>query len=107
LRISSITRAKIVLPPSFKSSRATDVITVCFNFIAATASPTRRGSSQSTKPFGRPGATAQNPQRRVHSSPRIMIVAVPRAQQWPRFGQRASLAHGDETLLAQQRFRVA
>ena len=29
-------------------------------------------------------------QRRVHSSPRIMIVAVPRAQQCPRFGQRAS-----------------
>ena len=35
-------------------------------------------------------ATAQKPQRRVHSSPRIMMVAVPRSQQWPRFGQRAS-----------------
>ena len=89
-RISRMTIAKMVLPPSFRSSRATEVMTVCRSPIAATASPTRRGSSQSTQPLGLPGATAQKPQRRVHSSPRIMIVAVPRSQQWPRFGQRAS-----------------
>ena len=40
--------AKMVLPPSARSSRATDVITVCRSAMAATASPTRRGSSQST-----------------------------------------------------------
>ena len=90
LRISSIVCAKIVLPPSFRSSRHTEVITVWRSFIAWTLSPTRRGSSQSTYPLGRPGATAQKPQRRVHISPRIMMVAVPRSQQWPRFGQRAS-----------------
>ena len=73
-----------------RSSRATEVITVWRRFMPATASPTRRGSSQSTKPLGLPGATAQKPQRRVHRSPRIMMVAVPRAQQCPRLGQRAS-----------------
>ena len=40
--------------------------------------------------MGFPGGTAQKPQRRVHRSPRIITVAVPRAQQWPRLGQCAS-----------------
>ena len=85
-----MTAAKIVLPPSARSSRATEVMTVCRSPIAATASPVRRGSSQSIQPFGFPGGTAQKPQRRVHRAPRIMMVAVPRDQQWPRLGQCAS-----------------
>ena len=36
------------------------------------------------------GVDAQNPQFRVHTLPRIMKVAVPRAQHSPMFGQRAS-----------------
>ena len=39
---------------------------------------------------GRPVFTAQKPQARVHTSPRIMNVAVPRLQHSPRLGQWAS-----------------
>ncbi len=39
---------------------------------------------------GSPVLTAQKPQARVQTSPRIMKVAVPRFQQSPMFGQRAS-----------------
>ena len=55
----------------------------------ATASATRRGSSQSSA-IGRPVATAQKPQLRVQTLPRIMKVAVRCAQHSPMFGQRAS-----------------
>src|SRR6185503_13237834 len=50
------------------------------------ASATRCGSSQSTA-SGRPVATAQNPQLRVHTLPRIMKVAVPAPQHSPILGQ--------------------
>src|SRR3954464_2596922 len=56
----------------------------------ATERATRAGSSGSFH-VGLPVLTLQNPQRRVHVSPRIMKVAVPRSQQSPMFGQAASL----------------
>ena len=56
----------------------------------ATERATRSGSSGSFH-VGLPVLTLQNPQRRVHVSPRIMNVAVPRSQQSPMFGQAASL----------------
>ena len=74
-RIARIVSAKIREPPSGRSSRATLVTTTCSSRIAPTASATRRGSSSSNH-VGRPVFTAQNPQARVHVSPRIMIVAV-------------------------------
>ena len=48
-----------------------------------------RGSSGSFQ-VGLPVLTLQKPQRRVHVSPRIMNVAVPRSQHSPMFGQAAS-----------------
>src|SRR3954469_12249553 len=48
-----------------------------------------RGSSASGG-SGRPRATSQNGQRRVHTSPRIMKVAVPLPKHSPMFGQEAS-----------------
>ena len=56
----------------------------------ATERATRAGSSGSFH-VGLPVCTWQNPQRRVHVSPRIMNVAVPRSQQSPMLGQAASL----------------
>src|SRR5437588_6899961 len=84
-RIAVITRAKWLAPPSFRSSRATAVITTCFNFILRTASATRCGSSSSSA-NGFAVVTAQNPQARVHRSPEIMKVAVPWLQHSQRFG---------------------
>src|SRR5919199_107312 len=55
----------------------------------ATERATRAGSSGSQK-VGLPVLTLQNPQRRVHVSPRIMKVAVPRSQHSPMLGQAAS-----------------
>ena len=55
----------------------------------ATERATRSGSSGSFQ-VGLPVLTLQNPQRRVHVSPRIMNVAVPRSQQSPTLGQAAS-----------------
>ena len=51
--------------------------------------PRCSGSSGSAG-FGRPCATSQNGQRRVHRSPRIMNVAVPLPKHSPMFGQAAS-----------------
>src|SRR5205085_5503037 len=85
LRIAVMTRAKWFAPPSCKSSRATAVITTCFNFIRVTASATRSGSS-SSKANGFAVGTAQNPHARVQRSPAIMKVAVPWLQHSQRFG---------------------
>ncbi len=82
--------AKIEAPPSGWSSRFTDVTTAWRSPMRATASATRRGSSGSGGRPGRPVLTAQKPHARVHTSPRIMNVAVPRLQHSPRFGQCAS-----------------
>src|SRR5437660_11745066 len=78
-------RAKLFAPPSLRSSRATAVITTCFNFIRRTASATRCGSSSSSAK-GLAVVTAQNPQARVQRSPAIMKVAVPWLQHSHRFG---------------------
>src|SRR5690349_4160056 len=77
--------AKCLAPPSFRSSRATAVMTTCFNFIRLTASATRCGSSFSNA-NGFAVVTAQNPQARVQRSPAIMKVAVPWLQHSQRFG---------------------
>ena len=55
----------------------------------ATLRATRAGSSGSFH-VGLPVLTLQKPQRRVHVSPRIMKVAVPRCQHSPMFGHAAS-----------------
>ena len=55
----------------------------------ATDRATRAGSSGSFH-VGLPVFTLQKPHRRVHVSPRIMNVAVPRSQQSPTFGHAAS-----------------
>src|SRR4029077_3024002 len=85
LRIAVIVRAKCSAPPSLRSSRATAVITTCFNFIRHTASATRCGSSCSNSK-GFAVVTAQNPHARVQRSPAIMKVAVPWLQHSQRFG---------------------
>src|SRR5437762_4533301 len=84
-RIALIVRAKCSAPPSFRSSRATAVITTCFNFTRRTASATRCGSSSSSA-NGFAVVTAQNPHARVQRSPAIIIVAVPWLQHSQRFG---------------------
>src|ERR1700730_188363 len=67
--------AKILAPPRLSSSRFTLVTTACLRPSVATASATRRGSSQSIG-CGLPLGTAQKPQRRVQISPNSMKVAV-------------------------------
>src|ERR1700752_1351157 len=64
-------------------------MTACLRPIRATLRATRSGSSGSFQ-VGLPVLTLQNPHRRVHVSPRIMNVAVPRCQHSPMFGQAAS-----------------
>ena len=66
----------------------TDVMTTWRKPRRAQASATRAGSSSATA-SGLPRFTAQNPQGRVHVSPRIMKVAVRRVQHSERLGQRA------------------
>src|SRR5687768_13558468 len=75
-----------MLPPSFNSSRSTEVNTACFTFIRVMASATRCGSSQSTA-SGLPVATAQKPQLLVQTLPKIIKVAVPSPQHSPILGQ--------------------
>src|SRR5690606_22637750 len=86
LRIASIVSAQIIEPPSFRSSRSTEVITQCFTPISLTEVATRFGSSTSTG-RGLPVATAQNEQERVQILPRIIKVAVPAPQHSLIFGQ--------------------
>jgi hypothetical protein len=88
-RMRRMVIAKRVAPPSGSSSRFTEVITTWERPMARTASATRLGSSQSME-RGRPVRTAQKRQERVHTSPRIMKVAVPCPQHSPMLGQRAS-----------------
>src|SRR6058998_2447280 len=84
-RIAAIVWAKWSAPPSLRSSRATAVMTTCFNFIRRTASATRCGSSPSSAK-GFAVFTAQNPHALVQRSPAIMKVAVPWLQHSQRFG---------------------
>src|SRR5690606_16894630 len=86
LRMAFTVSAQIVDPPSFKSSRSTEVITQCFTCMSLTEVATRMGSSNSTA-FGRPVATAQNEHDRVQIFPRIINVAVPAPQHSHILGQ--------------------
>src|SRR5690606_34736021 len=86
LRIALTVSAQIVEPPSFNSSRSTELITQCFTSIRRTESATRFVSSISTAKGG-PVATAQKEQERVQIFPSIINVAVPAPQHSPMFGQ--------------------
>ena len=85
-RMARMVRAQMSLPPSFRSSRSTLVMTQCFTPISSTLRATRAGSKGSTA-SGLPVATLQKPQLRVHTLPRIMKVAVPAPQHSPMLGQ--------------------
>ncbi len=85
-RTARMVFAQMSAPPSSRSSRSTQVITQCFTPISSTLRATRAGSKGSTA-SGRPVATEQKPQLRVHTLPRIMNVAVPAPQHSPMFGQ--------------------
>jgi len=89
-RISWMVAAKRAAPKSGRSSRSTEVTTAWARPIRDTAAPTRRGSSASMSPPRLPLVTAQKAQARVHTSPRIMRVAVPWPQHSAMLGQRAS-----------------
>ena len=78
-RTSCTVLAKMVEPPSGRSSRLTDVITAWRSPMAAIASATRTGSCRSS-PCGRPVVTSQKPHARVQTPPRIMMVAAPSLQ---------------------------
>ena len=77
-------------PKSGKSSRSTDVMTACDNFIKAMDSATWAGSSGS-RGAGLPVCVLQNLQLRVQMFPPIKKVAVPLPQHSPRFGHRPLL----------------
>src|SRR5690606_23518237 len=85
-RIALIVSAQMIEPPSFKSSRSTEVITQCFTYNNFTEVATRFSSSQSTA-NGLPVATAQKEQERVQIFPKNIKVAVPAPQHSPIFGQ--------------------
>src|SRR5690606_33497552 len=82
LRIALTVSAHMVDPPSFRSSRSTEVMTQCFTSINRTDSATRLGSSRSTAK-GRPVATAQNEHERVQIFPKIINVTVQSQQHSP------------------------
>ena len=88
-RMAAMVCAKCRAPPSFRSSRSTEVTTTCWRPSLATASPTRRGSSAS-RCFGMPVVMLQKEQARVQISPMIIMVAWRLDQHSPIFGQAAS-----------------
>src|SRR5690606_29539896 len=75
-RTSRMQSTKCWAPPSRRSSRATEVMTTYFRPMSLMVLARLSGSDASGG-FGRPWATSQKLQRRVHTSPRIMNVAVP------------------------------
>ena len=77
-------------PRSGRSSRSTDVTTTWRRPIFSAAAATLAGSSRSRSSPTLRERTAQYRQARVHVSPMIWNVAVPRPQHSPMFGQRAS-----------------
>src|SRR5699024_1004469 len=85
-RMAFIVSAQMIEPPSLSSSRSTEVMTQCFTPISFTERATLLGSSSSTG-RGRPVATAQKEQERVHMLPNIIKVAVPAPQHSPILGQ--------------------
>src|SRR6187401_267861 len=104
-RSASITRTNCPAPPSARSSRSTEVTTMCSSPSFAAATATCSGSSGSTL-RGIPVLTLQNAQARVHTSPRIITVACFLVQHSPIFGQAAS-SHTVLRLSARIRSRVS
>ncbi len=88
-RTARMQSTKCAAPPSRRSSRSTLVITTYDSLSAAMVRARLAGSSGSRR-SGRPCPTSQKGQRRVHLSPMIMKVAVPRPKHSPMFGQEAS-----------------
>ena len=88
-RSASITFTNCPAPPSGRSSRSTEVMTMCSRPSLAAASATCSGSAASTA-RGMPVFTLQNAQARVQTSPRIITVACFLLQHSPMFGQAAS-----------------
>src|SRR5690606_31539286 len=86
LRTAFTVSAHMMEPPSFKSSRSTEVNTACLILINLIDRATFSGSSQSTA-SGRPVLTPQNPHERVQMFPKIIKVAVPSPQHSPIFRQ--------------------
>ena len=80
--------AQWAAPPSFRSSRSTQVMTVWRRPSSASMVATRSGSSGSAG-SGRPVGTSQNWQDRVQMPPRIMMVSDCRFQHSPMLGQDA------------------
>ena len=88
-RTARMQAAKCPAPPSRRSSRSTLVITTYWRPSSATVSARWRASCGSGG-CGRPWATSQKGQRRVHRSPSTMKVAVPLPKHSPMFGHEAS-----------------
>src|SRR5690554_3425564 len=86
LRTAFTVSAQMMEPPSFKSSRSTEVKTACLMFINLIERATFSGSSHSTV-SGLPVFTPQKPHERVQIFPKIINVAVPSPQHSPIFGQ--------------------
>src|SRR3546814_6265372 len=82
-------------PPSARSSRSTDVTTICSSPSSAAATATCSGSSGSTG-RGMPVLTLQKAQARVQVSPRIITVACFLVQHSPILGQARSEEHTSE-----------
>ena len=80
--------AQCAAPPSSRSSRSTQVMTVCSRLSSASMVATRSGSPGSGG-NGRPVATSQKRHERVQVSPRIMIVSARRVQHSPMLGHEA------------------
>ena len=88
-RNAVMTREKWSAPPSLRSSRSTEVTTICVSPSSLAAAATRAGSCGSSG-RGRPVRTLQKAQARVHVSPMIMNVAWRLLQHSPMLGQPAS-----------------
>ena len=88
-RSASMTLTNWLAPPSGRSSRSTDVTTMCSRPSTAAARAVFSGSNGSTA-RGIPVLTLQKAQARVHVSPRIITVACFLVQHSPMFGHAAS-----------------
>jgi len=88
-RIARIVLTKCSAPPSGRSSRSTEVMTMWLSPIFAAAIAVCSGSSKSTG-RGMPVLTLQKAQARVQVSPRIITVACFLVQHSPMFGHAAS-----------------
>ena len=104
-RSASITLTNWLAPPSGRSSRSTEVTTICSRPSSAAAIATCSGSSGSTA-RGMPVLTLQKAQARVQVSPRIITVACFLVQHSPMFGQAAS-SHTVARLSARISLRVS